>query len=153
MVKLGNHGYKLMVSNSLDFNNNSLACRKSTKCLYLKPCPNSSFTLERSLWWCLLAWYSVFFSTSLSIYTLHSVWWGKIVLCRVYLVWYRVFGVWTSVFPILVSWREPMGFGGWNSENHQSGGKLSFILPFLFRERLHLCYIYFHRSYLYNYYN
>jgi hypothetical protein len=32
-------------------------------------------------------------------------------------------------------------------------GKLSFILCFLFPERLHYCYIYFHCSYLYNYYN
>jgi hypothetical protein len=29
-------------------------------------------------------------------------------------------------------------------------GKLSFILSFLFSERLHCCYIYFHWSYLYN---
>ncbi len=33
------------------------------------------------------------------------------------------------------------------------GGKLSFILCFLLPERLHCCYIYFHSSYLYNYYN
>ncbi len=34
------------------------------------------------------------------------------------------------------------------------GGKLSFILCFLFPECLHCCYIeYFHCSYLYNYYN
>jgi len=34
------------------------------------------------------------------------------------------------------------------------GGKLSFIVSFLFPERLHhCCYIYFHCSYLYNYYN
>jgi len=33
------------------------------------------------------------------------------------------------------------------------GGKLSFILSFLFPERLHCCYIYFHCSYLYNNYN
>jgi hypothetical protein len=33
------------------------------------------------------------------------------------------------------------------------GGKLSFILSFLFPERLHCCYIYFQYSYLYNYYN
>ncbi len=30
------------------------------------------------------------------------------------------------------------------------GGKLSFILSFLFPERLHCCYIYFHCSYLHN---
>jgi hypothetical protein len=30
------------------------------------------------------------------------------------------------------------------------GGKLSFIMSFLFPERLHCCYIYFHCSYLYN---
>jgi len=33
------------------------------------------------------------------------------------------------------------------------GDKLSFILSFLFLERLHCCYIYFHCSYLYNYYS
>jgi hypothetical protein len=33
------------------------------------------------------------------------------------------------------------------------GGKLSFILSFLFPDRLHCCYTYFHCSYLYNYYN
>jgi len=33
------------------------------------------------------------------------------------------------------------------------GGKLSFILSFLFPERLHCCYIHFHCSYLYNCYN
>jgi hypothetical protein len=33
------------------------------------------------------------------------------------------------------------------------GGKLSFIPSFLFPERLHCCYIYFHHSYLYNNYN
>ncbi len=33
------------------------------------------------------------------------------------------------------------------------GGKLSFILYFLLPERLHCCYIYFHCSYLYNYYS
>jgi hypothetical protein len=32
------------------------------------------------------------------------------------------------------------------------GNKLSFILSFLFPERLHCCYMYFHCSYLYNYY-
>jgi len=32
-------------------------------------------------------------------------------------------------------------------------GKLSFILSFLRPEPLHWCYIYFHCSYLYNYYN
>jgi len=35
------------------------------------------------------------------------------------------------------------------------GGKLSFILSFMFPERLHCCYIYiyFHYSYLYNFCN
>jgi len=33
------------------------------------------------------------------------------------------------------------------------GGKLSFILSFLFPERLHCCYTYFHCSELYNYHN
>jgi len=33
------------------------------------------------------------------------------------------------------------------------GAKLSFILSFLFPERFHWCYTYFHCSYLYNYYN
>ncbi len=33
------------------------------------------------------------------------------------------------------------------------GGKLSFILSFFFPKHLHCCYIYFHCSYLYNYYN
>ncbi len=31
--------------------------------------------------------------------------------------------------------------------------KLSFILSFILPERLHCCYVYFHCSYLYNYYN
>jgi hypothetical protein len=33
------------------------------------------------------------------------------------------------------------------------GGKLSFIVSFLFPWPLHCCYIYFHCSYLYKYYN
>jgi hypothetical protein len=33
------------------------------------------------------------------------------------------------------------------------GGKLSFILSFLFHERLHTAATYFHFSYLYNFYN
>jgi hypothetical protein len=33
------------------------------------------------------------------------------------------------------------------------GRKLSFILCFIFPERLYCCYIYFHCSYLYNYYS
>jgi hypothetical protein len=33
------------------------------------------------------------------------------------------------------------------------GGKLSFIPSLLFPERLHCCNIYFHCSYMYNYYN
>jgi hypothetical protein len=40
--------------------------------------------------------------------------------------------------------------GGWNSD---FDGFLSFTLSFLFPERLHCCYIDFHRSYLYSYYN
>jgi hypothetical protein len=32
------------------------------------------------------------------------------------------------------------------------GGKLSFILSFLFPERLQCCYMYFHCSHVYNYY-
>ncbi len=35
----------------------------------------------------------------------------------------------------------------------KSGGKLSFILSFLFPEGLHGCYMYFHCSYLHNYYS
>jgi hypothetical protein len=35
----------------------------------------------------------------------------------------------------------------------RKGGKLSFTLSFLFPERLHCCYRYFHCSYPYNYYN
>jgi hypothetical protein len=33
------------------------------------------------------------------------------------------------------------------------GGKLNFILSFLFLEHLSCCYMYFHDTYLYNYYN
>ncbi len=42
---------------------------------------------------------------------------------------------------------------GWNSENHQNWWFLSFTLSFLFRERLHCCYIDFHCTCLYSYYN
>jgi hypothetical protein len=43
---------------------------------------------------------------------------------------------------------------GETEETINFGGKLSFILSFVFPERLHCCgYIYFHCSYLYNYYN
>jgi hypothetical protein len=44
----------------------------------------------------------------------------------------------------------------WTEEGHfttKIDGFLSFILSFLFPERLLCCYIYFHYSYLYKYYN
>jgi hypothetical protein len=41
----------------------------------------------------------------------------------------------------------------WDSKLVFPPSKLSFILYFLFPERLHSCYIYFHCSYLNNYYN
>ncbi len=54
---------------------------------------------------------------------------------------------------LLQGWRA-----GWNSEMHHFCGKLSFFVRFwfplsFFPERLHCCYIYFHCSYLYNFYN
>jgi hypothetical protein len=45
------------------------------------------------------------------------------------------------------------GRGGETQKTTSFGGKLSFILSFIFPERLQCCYIYFHCSYLYNYYN
>ncbi len=103
MVKLGNHDYKLMVSNSLDFYNNSLSSRKSTKCLYLQPFPNSSFRLEHSLC-CLLALYSV--SYLLVFLDIPYIVCGEVKWSSVGYIWYdTLFGVWTSVFPILVSCR------------------------------------------------
>ncbi len=40
-----------------------------------------------------------------------------------------------------------------HGENHSFDGFLSFTLSFFFTGRLHCCYIYFHYSYLYSYYN
>jgi hypothetical protein len=45
------------------------------------------------------------------------------------------------------------GVGGETQKTINFGGKLTFSLSFLFPERLNCYYIYFHWSYLYNYYN
>jgi len=51
--------------------------------------------------------------------------------------------------------KSTLAFNGGGSEAEKTinfGGKLSFILSFLFPEHHQCCYIYFHCSYLYNYY-